>query len=88
MRAAFSLWNAKQLQQWSTAEVVEALAKRQCNKDLVDGFRIQRISGQMLFEQETQLFHRLSDQSSNTAPIEDEVLMEALLKTAGYSCKK
>ena len=85
MRCCFSA--SGDVRNWSHQEVCAFLEKQNVNADYLEAFKIQKISGAAIYDRECMLIHFMDPQASGQE-IGDEILMDALLRTEGWSVKK
>ena len=83
----FSTALSSDIRSWSSRDVSAFLARQNVTPSYLDAFEVQKVTGQALFDKEALLVHYM-DPAAEGITIADDVLMDALLRTEGWTVKK
>ena len=78
---------SEDVRSWSAADVLAFLKKQKANQDYVEAFAVQKVTGLAIQERECLLVHYM-DPKATDQELSDEIMMDALLRTEGWTVKR
>ena len=89
MRRSSILLSSRHVSEWTAAEVVTWLRRQKVSSEhWVDAFVTQKVTGSALYEKDADVVSYMTDETASDIELGDDLMMDALLRTEGWSVKK